>query len=336
MKIRFFAISSLLMIPAVLAAQDAGSRATFTRGGFAGAKYLAMGRAAEVVVDDVFAIYWNPAGLVGLKAKEHLSAEEIKERAKKGDVSTITEEDLLRFYDEEGPRTVFQLGVSAALLDIEREAGFSGVAFTAFKGVVGAGVYTIQSRKIESRDEYGNYIKDISYSGSVGYLSYAWVSGVTSIGFSFKGLYEKIGEFSYYGGGIDAGVQTEVVPFLKVGCMVSDIAAGLKPVSEYEYIENRYDFASPSIRVSAALTSRESDFVLAVTGVRKLESKNYELNLGVSYAITESISAYGGLSDSYFSAGLTVNLFSIEFGYAFCYDNINSGYNNIVSLMVEF
>jgi len=88
--------------------------------------------------------------------------------------------------------------------------------------------------------------------------------------------------------------------------------------------------------VSAAVTSRESDFVLAVTGVRKLESKNYELNLGVSYALTESISAYGGLSDSYFTTGLSVNFFNIEFGYAFCYDNINSGYNNIVSLMVEF
>ncbi len=336
MKIRIVAIPLLLIIPAFLAAQDAGSRAAFTRGGFAGAKYIAMGRASEVVVDDVFAIYWNPAGLVGLKTKERLGAEEIQERAKKGDVSAITEEDLIRFSDDEGPRTVIQLGVSAAMLDIEREAGFSGVAFTAFKGVVGVGAYTIQSRKIESRDEYGNYIKDINYSGSVGYLSYAWVSGVTSIGFSLKGLYEKIGEFSYYGGGIDAGVQTEVVPFLRVGCMGSDIAAGLKPVEEYEYIENSYDFASPSIKVSAALSSRESDFVLAVTGVRKLESKNYELNLGVSYALTDSISAYGGLSDSYFTAGLTVSIFNFEFGYAFSYDNINSGYNNIVSLIVEF
>lgn len=336
MRIWSLAIVLFIIVPSILFAQDAGSRAAFTRGGFAGAKYLAMGRASEVVVDDVFAIYWNPAGLVGLKENERLSAEEIRERAKKGDVSTITEEDLIRFSDDEGPRTVFQLGVSAALLDIEREAGFSGVAFTAFKGVLGMGAYTIQSRNIESRDESGNYVKDIGYSGSVGYLSYAWVSGVTSIGVSLKGLYEKIGEYSYYGGGIDAGVQTEVVPFLRVGCMVSDIAAGLKPIKSYEYIDDRYDFASPSIKVSAAVTSRESDFVLAVTGVRKLESKDYELNLGVSYALTESISAYGGLSDSYFTAGLSVNIFNMEFGYAFCYDNINSGYNNIVSLMVEF
>ncbi len=336
MNIRFLALWALLVIPGLLAAQDAGSRAAFTRGGYAGAKYIAMGRASEVVVDDVFAIYWNPAGLVGLKAKERLSSEEIRDRAKKGDVSAITEEDLIRFSDDEGPRTVIQFGVSAALLDIEREAGFSGIAFTAFKGVVGVGAYTIQSKKIESRDEYGNYVKDINYSGSVGYLSYAWVSGVTSIGFSLKGLYERIGEYSYYGGGLDAGVQTEVVPFLRVGCMVSDIAAGLKPVNNYEYIENQYDFASPSIKVSAAFTSRESDFVLAVTGVRKLESNTYELNLGVSYALTEAISIYGGLSNSYFTTGLTVTLLNLEFGYAFCYDNINSGYNNIVSLMMEF
>ncbi len=336
MKIVHAIILFCVCIPSFLAAQDAGSRAAFTRGGFAGAKYLAMGRAAEVLADDVFAMYWNPAGLVGLKASERLSAEEIRDRAKKGDVATITEEDLIRFSDDEGPRFVFQIGVSAAMIDVEREAGFSGIAFTAFKGVIGVGAYTIQSRNIESRDEYGNYIKDIRYSGSMGYLSYAWVSGITSIGFSLKGLYEKIGEFSYYGAGLDAGVQTEVVPFLKVGCMVSDIAAGLKPVGDYEYQENEYDFASPSIKVSAALTSRESDFVLAVTGVRKLESKKYELNLGVSYNLTGSITGYGGLSNSYFTAGISVSISGIEVAYAFSYDNINAGYNNMVSLLLEF
>lgn len=323
-------------MPAILFAQDAGTRAAFTRGGFAGSKYVAMGKAAEVMVNDVFSIYWNPAGLVALKSKEHLTPEEIRSRAKKGNVSSITEDDLVRFSDEEGPRTVFQVGASAALVDVDREIGFSGIAFTAFKGVVGIGAYAVQSRNIESRDESGNFINTIKYMGNVGYLSYAWIAGITSIGLSVKGLYEKIGDVAYYGGGMDAGVQTEVVPFLRVGCMISDIATGLKPMEHYTDIENRYVFASPAIKIGIALTSRESDFILAITGVRKLESTNYELNLGISYMITDFISIYGGLNNSYFTTGLSIEIFNIELSYAFSYDNIVNGHNNIVSILVEF
>lgn len=318
-----------------LSAQDAGSRASFTRGGWAGAKYVAMGRAAEIMVDDVFSIYWNPAGLTGLKEREHLTPEQISERARSGKVSSITEEDLIRFSDETGPRTVFQIGVSAAMVDVEREAGFAGVAFNIFKGVMGTGLYSIQSRKIESRDESGNYIKDITYSGSVGYLSYAWITGVTSVGISLKGLYEKIGEVGYYGAGADAGAQVEVIPFFRVGFVVMDIGTGLKPDGTYEYIENKYDFGSPTIKISAALTSRESNFTLALSAVRKLEQKDYELNLGLAYNLATNMTVYGGLSDSFFTAGLSFKLWNLEAAYAFSYDNIDSGYNNIVSLTLE-
>ncbi len=318
-----------------LEAQDAGSRASFTRGGWAGARYVAMGRSAEVIADDVFSIYWNPAGLSGLKERERLSPDEIGERARAGNVDSISEDDLIRFSDERGPRTVFQTGISAAMIDVEREAGFAGVAFTAFKGVVGLGAYSIQSKGIESRDESGNRIGNINYSGSVGYFSYAWTSGVTSIGVSLKGLYEKIGAVGFYGGGFDVGAQAEVVPFLRVGFVVMDIGTGLKPDSTYDHIENEYDFASPVIKISAALTSRESDFTLALSAVRKLEQQDYEVNIGLSYNLGKNITVYGGLCDSFFSAGLSFSLWSLEVAYAFSYDNIGTGYNNIVSLTME-
>lgn len=333
--IAVLATAALALEASRLDAQDAGSRASYTRGGWAGAKYVAMGRAAEVMADDVFSIYWNPAGLTSLKEREHLTPDQINERAKSGRVSSITEDDLIRFSDETGPRTVFQLGVSAAMIDVEREAGFAGVAFNIFKGVMGAGVYSIQSRKIESRDESGNYIKDITYSGSVGYLSYAWITGVTSIGMSLKGLYEKIGEVGYYGAGADLGAQLEVVPFLRVGFVVMDIGTGLKPDGTYEYIEDKYDFASPSIKISAALTSRESAFTLALSAVRKLEQEDYELNVGLAYNLVRNITVYGGLSDSFFTAGVSFKIWTLEAAYAFSYDNIDSGYNNIVSLTLE-
>jgi len=58
------------------------SRGTFTRSGWVGARYAGMGMAAEVISDDVFAIFWNPAGISELRSEKHLSVEEIKEKAR--------------------------------------------------------------------------------------------------------------------------------------------------------------------------------------------------------------------------------------------------------------
>lgn len=329
-------IGALLLCATSLSAQDAGRRASYTRGGWAGAKYVAMGKAAEVIVDDVYAIYWNPAGLAGLKERERLSPEEIQRRAREGSVGSISEEDLVRFSDDAATRTVFQIGISAAMLDIEREAGFGGVAFNLFGGVMGMGVYSIQSKGIETRDEGGNLTGKLDYSGSVGYLSYAWTSGISSIGFSLKGLYEKIGEVGYYGGGLDIGTQVDVIPFLRVGFVVMDIGTGLKPDKQYENIENEYDFGSPTLKLSMALTSRQSDFILAFSVVRKLEQEEYELNVGISYQLIKNMAVYVGMNDTQFSSGLSVKVWGLEVGYAFSYDNIDAGYNNIVSVTLDF
>ncbi|HDP79657.1 MAG TPA: hypothetical protein ENN21_02305, partial [Spirochaetes bacterium] len=167
MKLLFHTTAVLPLVLAFLltgsrgyAANDAGSRASFTRGGWVGARYVGMGKAAEVTANDVFAIYWNPAGLSSLKARETLSQDEVSEKARRGEIKDITEKDLIRFSEEGSEKNFLQVGVSACMLDIEREAGFFGAAFNLFKGVGGAGVYTIQSRDIESRDESGAFVKN--------------------------------------------------------------------------------------------------------------------------------------------------------------------------------
>jgi hypothetical protein len=333
----FFSVTILTLLFLVSAShsQDAGSRASFTRSGWVGARYVAMGKAAEVVVDDVFAIYWNPAGLSELKGKKTLSPEEIKKKAESGDIKGLTEEDLIKFSEEDESEVVFQAGVSAALLDINREAGFFGLAINLFDGVIGFGVYSIQSRDIESYDENGILLKKINYSASTGYLSYGWNYGISSIGFSLKGLYEKIGEIEYIGGGLDIGAQSEILPFLKVGFLIQDIGTGLKPREKYENIEDKYDLASASLRLSAAIINRTSDFILAVSGVKKLEQEEFELNMGLQYDVLKFVTIYVGLNDTYFSSGMSIRILGMDVSYAFNYDKINMGYNNIISVILE-
>lgn len=315
----------------LFAQDDAGSRASFTRSGWVGAKYVAMGKAAEVIVDDVYSIYWNPAGLRELIGGD-TKTKEICRKNTEEKLEGFTEDDLIKFSEEEFTQSFIQIGASAALLDIEREAGFMGVAFDIFEGVMGIGLYSIQSRDIESRDEAGYFIKDLDYIASVGYISYGWGRGISSIGFSIKGLYEKIGDIGFYGCGVDFGTQMELVPFFKIGLVAQDIGTGLKPNEDYNYIDNRYDFASPTIRLSAAITDNSSDIVIAISGGRRLESSDYELNLGFQYNIQKQTSLYIGLNNLLFSSGISFKLYRVKMSYAFSFDRIDLGYNNIVSI----
>ncbi|MFH0976424.1 MAG: hypothetical protein V1874_11645 [Spirochaetota bacterium] len=316
----------------VYAENDAGTRASYTRGGWAGARYVAMGKAAEVVVDDVYSIYWNPAGLRELLQKGALTSEEIKGRAASGNIDSISEKDLVKFSEDEYPKTFVQIGVSSAVLDADREAGFAGIAFNVFKGVMGIGYYGIQSRNIESRDESGNYIKDINYTGSVGYLSYGWGTGVASLGFSLKGLYETIGETRYYGCGADIGTQIELIPLVKMGFVIQDIGTGLKPVKNYDDTKNEYSFAYPTVKIGASVTNRASDMIIAITGIKKLEQERFEANLGFQYNILKNASVYLGLNDSLFSSGFSLRFANMNITYAFSFDKIDFGYNNTLSL----
>ena len=329
----FFIIFVIFFAFELFAENDAGSsRASFTRGGWAGARYTAMGKAAEVIVDDVYSIYWNPAGLRELLNKESLSQEEIKKRATSGDISTITEKDLTRFSEEQYSKNIVQIGVSSAILAVEREAGFAGVAFNLFNGVFGIGYYGIQSRNIEARDTSGEYQKDLNYMASVGYISYGWGIGVTSVGLSFKMLHEKIGDIEYYGMGSDLGTQIELIPLVKIGFVVQDIGTGLKPVKKYDNIENKYDFAYPVLKLSASLTNRASDLIVAISGIKKLEQEKFEVNLGLQYNILKYSSIYLGLNNSLFSTGISIKLFNMDITYAFSFDKIDLGYNNMLSL----
>lgn len=330
----FIVIILLFATTHLFASEDAGSRASYTRTGWVGARYVALGKAAEVIVDDAFAIYWNPAGLCDMRGREPLSIDEIKSKAKKGEVDDIKEEDLVTFSESGEQKRAAQIVASGAKLAIEREAGFAGVGFSLFGGVFGAGVYSIRSSDIDTRDESGNLTGTTSYSGNVGYLSYGKYIGDTAVGISLKGLYENIGEYSYSGAGADIGVQTEIIPFLKVGFVLQDIGTGLYPVDDYEDVERDYDLGQMSMKLSAAITTRKSDFIIAFSGVKKIEQEDYELNVGMQYDLSQMIAMYLGLNDSFFSTGVSITIWGTEIAYAFAYDKIDYGYNNIVSVKI--
>ena len=317
-------------------ASEAGSRASYTRGGWAGARYAATGQNGAVLADDVFSIYWNPAGLSELKSKKQPAYDDIFERARSGKVQGITEEELINFSKPASEMSVFDIGVSGAMLDVDRNVLFAGCAFGLLDGVIGFGAYSISSFSIPTYDESGAPTGKSNYSGSAGYISYGLSLGVASIGLSVKGLYERIGEYSYAGVGLDAGSQIFVLPFLKVGLAAYDIGTGLKPLDNKDgYLENKYDFGSPSFRINVAFIS-DIGFTLSVGFMKKLEQSDYLLSCGVQYDVKRFLSVYAGMCDSEFSTGVGIKISNFEISYAFVFDGIDGGANNVISASFFF
>jgi hypothetical protein len=338
MKRYFIYITVIILFAAAGGINDlsaSGSRAAYTRGGWAGAKYAAMGMSADTLVNDAYAIYWNPAGLSELIGTKKLSSDEIKEKAQKGNLSALSEADLLRFSEDDVEEFHFQVAVSAAMLDYDRNAGFAGVAFSAFSGIAGMGLYTLSSTGIEGRDETGAYTGDLSYLASTGYLSYAWTSGMTNIGFSLKGLYEKIDDAAYSGSGLDIGVQVSVLPFMKLGFVIQDLGTFMYPVSAGPEVEKRPDFAYTTFRLGGAVVS-DSGLTLVFGVDKRLEQESYIVGFGVQYELSEGIELYSGMRDKLFSAGVGFNLWIFDVAYAMSFDSIDYGFNNMVSLLMTF
>lgn len=334
---KFIASSMIvvLMMPMYgFAGNDAGSRASFTRTGWVGTRYIAMGKAAEVVANDVFAIYWNPAGLLDMRGPEPLSPEEIKQKAREGKIDQLSEKDLLTFSQDEATFHVLQIGASGGMVDISRYAGFGGVAYKFNGNAIGAGYYAIQSPDIPTYDIAGNRTGTASYSANIGMFSYATYIDDAAVGLTVKGLYETIAEKSYYGAGLDVGVITEVIPFFRVGFVIQDIATTLYPVKQYEDVERNFDFGSPSIKISSAITSRAKNFTIAFTGIKKIEQKDYEFNIGFELLVYNNITIGLGLNESLFTTGCTLKIGDLHIGYAFSYDSVDLGYNNFVSVMI--
>jgi len=315
-------------------AANAGSRGAYTRGGWAGAEYAASGMTGEVLADDVFSIYWNPAGLTELRVKKKLTESQITEKAKQGKVEDITEEDLLNFSESDTDKLFLNVGASYTKLDLDREAGFAGCAFNLFKGVFGAGLYSISSSNIETRDVAGTLTGHQNYSGSEGIISYAIQWNIFSFGVSVKGYYESIGASTYSGAGADAGLQLFILPFLKLGVMVRDAGGFLKPQNAPDS-ENRYDFFKPQITTGIVFLT-DSGVRISLSGSKKLEQTGFEYGVGVQYDVSRFLTMSSGLSDNYFSAGFTLKLLNMDVAYAINFDKIDLGYNNTISVVILF
>jgi len=316
-------------------AERAGSRASFTRTGWVGGEYVAMGMVGSVLANDVFSIYWNPAGLNELQRKKKLSQDDVLERAREGRLGSIRERDLLDFSEDKSDALFWDIGLSGSMLSEGRNAAFAGTAFGLFNGVFGAGIYYFGTEDIYLFNEAGIPQGTTNYISSVTYVSYAWSANVTDIGITAKGLYEKIDDTSYVGGGFDLGVKIAVLPFLTIGFTAIDIGVGLLPLNTEHNVKQTYDLAYPSLNFGAAFTA-DSGLVLAANITKRLEQTGYIYSGGIKYPLARNMNVFLGMSAASFSSGVSFSLGTLNIAYGMNFDNINNDVNNTVSVSLLF
>jgi len=328
------ALGALLISFNVYGGTNAGQGVDFLRSGWVGAENIAMGMAVEAIVSDVYALYWNPAGLVELKGKNSLSKKDIQDRARKGNLGGIKENDLLNFSeDDKKKKRVFQLAMSGSILDADRQAAFIGTAFSVGPGIMAIGIYSLFSLNIQGYDTGGSPTSMYHYVSGAPYFSYAMSFETVNIGVTLKGIYQTVGDVTYLGAAVDAGVQLSLFTFVKIGLVVQDVGAGLVPVAGSA--ELKYNLGYPVVRASVALVSEEEN-TIAVSIVKNLDQDGIDFHVGIKYNLHKTTAVCLGLTNEYFTTGISFTFGFFSISYAFMIDRINYGFNNTVSLTMIF
>ncbi len=299
----------------------------YARKGFVGAKYTAMGHCAEAIVNDVFAIYWNPAGLTGLKEQN------LNNDAKNGN-DAISDSELINFTDE-SEKNFFTLGLSAARIGKSDKAGYAGAAFSFFNNILGIAIYSVNCEYQTEEDENIEQAEN-DFQGQMGILSYAFpLSENIATGISCKYYYQKIEEYSYQGIGGDFGLQMDLFPFIKTGLVVQNIGSGLKQIDNPEK-NKEYEYNKPLAAISLAYLSFNSKLIISTGVIRDFEIKETKFKIGASYNFYKYLYISMGYINDTFSGGLSIKNNMVDFAYSISYDNDMDQYNNILSLLLFF
>ena len=263
-----------------------------------GARALAMGEAFTAAADDVSSVFWNPAGLVKVKAIE----------------VEIT-------YNKWFMDSYYQSLLAAFPLTI---------------GTIGFDIFYMGGGMFEQREESGVLLPEYLYPYSFGNTVSLAINTTENMhtGIGVKMMYQNIGDSGYFGAAIDMGI---IVDFKKVsaGMMIQnlgiagefDLPVNIKGGVSFKPLEPGENTLIFSMDVEAII----NDTVAIMAGAEYSYDDTVFARVGYKHKFTDlHIDGFSGLS---FGAGLSAGLLRMQ--YAFVpYGDL--GFTHRMSLVMNF
>jgi hypothetical protein len=266
----------------------------------AGAKPSGMGEAYAALADDVYSLYFNPAGLACVAQKQAL------------------------------------LSHTMYFVDVNHD--YAAYAMPFAKGGIGASISYLSTtfdkrtanNTTDTPDSTGN-INDMALS-----LGYAqplmW--GLNG-GISLKYISSTLDNTTASSPALDLGLQKQITSKIKAGISVTNIGASLKYITDTVSVENTADLgiAEKGILLSDLTLSVDYKELLNMSGQTTNLGAEYLFNIAKDWAI-DPRAGYISENDT-MTAGLGISYKLYEFDYAF---NTQSdlGTSNRMSVTVKF
>ena len=323
-------ITVIAQLQALEARQATKLNASYANG-WVGARAVGLGRMPDAIINDVYSIYWNPAGLADLPTTSFASKRGSDDRLAKESYATPPMNDLTSFSDGETRENTFEVGLSGAGLNLNGGAGFAGIAIRLFSGVMGIGGYGFEARRIGLYDDDERLLRKIDYTASAAQCSYGWKMGVTTMGVSLKYLREQAATDHYETGSADIGLQAEVFPLIRLAMVLKDLGPGFRHIEGLEELDDVRAFGAPGIRLSAAVTLPTIDASIVFGAGRPFAMPEYDIGAGIEYQICDAVAVAIGYSTHFVTGSLLFRIGGCSLSYAYAYDPVNHGHNHVVS-----
>ncbi|MBP7651815.1 PorV/PorQ family protein [Candidatus Dependentiae bacterium] len=242
-----------------------------------GAKPVSLGGAYTAAAEDVYGLYWNPAGIAFIDKSE----------------LTIQHNEWIEdvAYD--------YAGYAAKIID---------------KNYIGIAVYHLNSGEIEGRDLLGNRTGDYKSTDSA--MSLTWTmkpENKFAMGFTGKYIKQKIDDSSASGIAADAGIKLLCSEEVSFGISLQNLGQKLK----FESQENKLPFtirSGISFKNQSLLVSVD---VVKVRNEDASVSFGTELNYDRMIFVRAGYNSYDDDFDKNIYCGLGLNLYKFNFDYAY-------------------
>jgi hypothetical protein len=266
----------------------------------AGAKPAGMGEAYTALADDVYAIYFNPAGLARVTQQEALLA-----------------------------HTMY-------FMDVNHD--YVAYARPFMKGGIGASV-TYLSTTFEKRSE-ANYTDTPDSNGTVADMALSLAYGRSLLwgingGLALKYISSSLDGTNAATPAADIGLQKAVTDKIEVGLAVTNLGGALKYITDTVALENTIDLGVAEKGILAKDLTIAVDYktLMNMSGQTVNLGAEYQFNVGKAWSIDPRagyISHNGTMTAGF---GIAYNMY--QFDYAFNTQN-DLGTSNRISFTVKF